>query len=51
MLLMSFFSVFDSKGEKFEEKSKPKYIKYQNHSFNFFQNVFKRLFMLFLIKI
>jgi hypothetical protein len=31
--------VFDSKGEKFVDKSKPKYIKCQNHSFKIFKSL------------
>jgi hypothetical protein len=31
MLLMSSFSVFDSKGGSFMDQSNSKYIKYQNH--------------------
>jgi hypothetical protein len=37
--LMSSFLVFDSKGEKFVDKSKPKYIKCQNHSFKIFKSL------------
>jgi hypothetical protein len=32
-VIMSSFSVFDSKGAKFVDQSKPKFIKYQNQSF------------------